>query len=302
MIYGVDIGGSKIELAVFDSRFDKVCSDRLDTPADDYQAFLSAIATLVEQADTRFGKADRIGVGMAGLIDAKGHSLSANVPCANGNNVKQDLTERLGRRIAVENDCRLFALSEAVGGAGDNYQNVFGAILGTGAGGGLVINQKLYRSRQNIAGEFGHFQLPAVLQQKYALPNRNCGCGLPNCFERFIGGKGLQFVAGHFTGKTLSVKDFLILLRNHDAQAMAAFDCYMDILGAGFATLILSYDPDVIVLGGGLSLIDEIVTGLDKAIAPHLFSQFSPPPLRRAKFGDASGVRGAAIFASLSHE
>lgn len=297
--FGVDIGGSKIELAVFDRRFDKLDSDRVNTPTDNYPDFIDAIAELVERFEKRFGHAAAIGVGMAGIIDAQGQSLAANVACANGKNVKKDLCERLKREISVNNDCRLFALSEATGGAGEGYHHVFGAILGTGAGGGLVINRRLYISRQGINGEYGHLQLPHTLAQKYALPVRQCGCGLPNCFERFIGGKGLEFMCRHFGVNAVTVPQFLTLLRSEDDQAKQAFSCYMDILGASFATLILSYDPDVIVLGGGLSLIDEIVTGLDTAIRPHLFSQFSPPPIKPAMFGDTSGVRGAAIFASL---
>jgi N-acetylglucosamine kinase len=206
------------------------------------------------------------------------------------------------RSITIDNDCRCIALSEARGGASDGFAHVFGAILGTAAAGGLAISGQLYKSCQRIAGEYGHLQLSATLQQKYQLPSRPCGCGLPNCVEGFIGGPGLLFLNRHFGGNASSVPNLIENLRIGEPKACVTFDCYIDLLGASFAALILSYDPDIIVLGGGLSLIDEIIEQLPAAIEPHLFNGFTPPPIVRAKFGDASGVRGAALLTmNLSH-
>ncbi len=298
MICALDIGGTKIELAVFDSQLTLLETHRVATPIDDYEAFLTAVVNLILTAEKAYQHQALVGVAMAGLIDANGRSLCANVPCANGKMVTRDLESRLQRPIALNNDCRLFALSEAVGGAADKAEVAFGAILGTGAGGGLVINKRLYRSPQGIAGEFGHFQLPAQLAKRYALPSRVCGCGLSNCYERFISGPGLCFLAEHFNLKVSSSRDFFARYRQHDAAAKVAFDCYLDILGACFANIILSYDPEVIVVGGGLSQAAEICDKLTDAIKPHLFAQFQVPAIKRAHFGDSSGVRGAAILAS----
>ena len=309
MICGIDIGGSKIELAIFCDQLKQLASWRIPTPTTDYAAFIDALVKLVEQADDYFSQTSTnkdpklpVGIGMAGLIDAQGKSLSANVPCATGKNIVKDLSARLNRPIAADNDCRCFALSEAIGGAGEGFQNVFGAVIGTGAAGGLVVNGQLYKSRQRIAGEYGHLQLPATLQQKYQLPSRPCGCGLPNCVEGFISGPGLLFLNRHFGGNAPSVPDLIESLRSGDPKSSITFDCYIDLLGASFATLILSYDPDIIVLGGGLSLIDEIVEQLPAAIEPHLFAGFTPPPIKLAKFGDASGVRGAALLTLSKHQ
>ncbi|NQZ10201.1 MAG: ROK family protein [Algicola sp.] len=303
MICGIDIGGSKIELGVFCDQYKMQNNWRVPTPTTDYAAFIDVLVKLVKQADSYSSQASteqrkqvQVGIGMAGLIDAQGKSLSANVPCATGKNIVKDLSARLNRPIAVENDCRCFALSEALGGAGEGFQNVFGAVIGTGSAGGLVINGQLYKSRQGIAGEYGHLQLPATLQQKYQLPRRPCGCGLPNCVEGFISGPGLLFLNRHFGGNAPSVPDLIESLRSGDPKASIIFDCYIDLLGASFAALILSYDPDIIVLGGGLSLIDEIVEQLPATIKPHLFAGFNTPTIKRAKFGDASGVRGAALL------
>lgn len=298
MIFGIDIGGSKIELAAFDGHFDLIKNWRVTTPVDNYSDFINAIKQLYDVSVSNLGVADKVGVGMAGLIDANGLSLASNLPCVNGKNIENDLSNLLGQSLSVNNDCRLFALSEAYGGAGEGYNNVFGAIVGTGSGGGLTVNGKLYQTRQNIAGEFGHLQLPAVLQQKYDLPVIPCGCGLPSCVDRYIGGLGLLNLAKHFNLDSHSVPSIFQQLRKNCPVAKELIACYLDILGSSFASIILSYDPDVIVLGGGLSLNDELVTGLPQAIRPHLFSQFNAPPIVRAKFGDASGVRGAAVYAS----
>lgn len=301
MIYGLDIGGTKIEFARFDIQLRKLDSRRVDTPTGDFRAFIDTLVELVESADRQHGTAAPLGVGMPGLVDRDGRSLSANVPCASGRNVALALGERLRRPVAIENDCRLFALSEARGGAGSGYRHVYGAVLGTGAAGGLVIDGELYRSRQGIAGEYGHQQLPARLQQKYELPLLPCGCGLSGCMESYIAGPGLVSLHRHFAAQSLTVPQLVQRWRDGDTAAAHTVEVFLDLLGAAFANMAMACDPDIIVLGGGLSRIDELYTRLPTAIEQHLFSGFRAPAVAPPKFGDASGARGAALLVQ-NHE
>lgn len=297
MYYGVDIGGTKVEIGIFDQDFTLLDRWRVATPDGDYQSFLCCLSDLIFKADKKSGVTGLVGLGMAGLIDKNNISLSANIPSASGHDIVADLSAKIDRLVTCENDSRCFALSEATGGAAAGFCNVYGAIIGTGAAGGLLIDGKLISSRQGLAGEYGHFALSAFLQQKYDLPLRTCGCGLTSCYECYISGPGLVFLGSHFGGGFDSVPQLILAYRQGDESAKAAFSCYLDILGASFANLVLAYDPDVIVLGGGISLIDEVVEQLPTHMEDYIFKGFNAPPVVRAKFGDASGVRGAALIA-----
>ncbi|WP_193165122.1 ROK family protein [Microbulbifer hainanensis] len=297
MIYGLDIGGTKIEFTCFDDDLHKLDSQRTATPVDDFQKFIDTLVTLIQHADEQYACQGIIGIGMPGVIDTRGRSLSANVPCATGRKVAETLTARLKRPVAVENDCRLFALSEAHGGAGAGYSHVYGAILGTGAAGGLVVDGNLYRSRQGIAGEYGHHPLPATLREKYQLPLLNCGCGLTGCLEPYIAGPGLANLHRHRCGESVDVPALVERWRAGDKDAIATREIHMDLLGAAFANLTIAYDPDIIVMGGGLSRIEEMYRDLPQAIESHLFAGFNAPIIAPPKFGDASGARGAALLA-----
>mgnify|MGYP000020586013 FL=1 len=296
--YGLDIGGTKMEIGLFDEAYSLIESWRVPTPTDCYQTFLACIKALISDADKRCTTPGKIGIGMPGIIDAQGLVKSANVPCATGHPIKADLTHMLKRDIAIANDCQLFALSECHGGAGDAKPVVYGAIIGTGAGGGLCINGKLLQSKNNVAGEYGHLPVSAALTRKYNLPIRHCGCGLTGCAESYIAGPGLAWLYKHFGGLQQSTSLFVAQLRDNDAIAKQTFDCYIDLLGASIATLTLSYDPDVIVIGGGLSKIDEIIEALPQATQNHVFSGIKLPLITHARYGDSSGVRGAAILGS----
>lgn len=301
MIYGVDIGGTKIEFVAFDDELEPVERIRVDTPADDYARFLGVLADLIGTTDRRFGARPRVGLGVPGLVDGDGRALCANLPGVSGHHVGNDVAARIGRPVVTLNDTRCFALSEAVGGAGDGYRVVFGAILGTGAAGGLVIDGRVEDGHRGLAGEYGHLPLSADLADKYGLPIRRCGCGLPGCLEAYIAGDGLIWLARHFGATATSAPMLADAWRAGDRAAIAARDAFLDILGAGFANIVKLCDPNVIVMGGGLSLIAEVIDRLPQAIARHLFANFASPLVLPARFGDASGVRGAAILArSLS--
>ncbi|MEX2961182.1 ROK family protein [Microbulbifer sp. TYP-18] len=300
MIYGVDIGGTKIEFACFDADLNKLESERLATPVDDYEMFIDTLAGLVENADRRHRCKGKVGIGMPGLIDAEGRSLSANIACANGKKVAESLAARLGHTIVIENDCRLFALSESRGGAGQGSRHVYGAVLGTGAAGGLVIEGRLYRGRQGIAGEYGHHPLPADLRKKYQLPLLRCGCGLLGCLETYITGPGLATLHRQLWGEEIEIPALVQRWRDGDPRALNTKAVHLDLLGAAFANLVMAHDPDIFVLGGGLSRIQEFYRDLPGAIENQLFPGFSAPPVVPPKFGDASGARGAALLALTS--
>jgi len=296
IIYGVDIGGTKIEIGLFSSDLKFIDSWRTLTPTDNYSEFINTIVNLIKEADRRCGKKGFVGIGMPGIIDKDGLVKSANVPCATGRNIVEDLNKALEFEISIGNDCRLFALSESVGGAGDLYKSVYGAIIGTGAAGGFCIDGKLHNGRSGFAGEYGHLPVSAYLINKYNLPILDCGCGLKGCYESYVSGPGLGWIYNYYGSQTTDTKHFVRKLREDDRIAVTTFNCYMDFLGASFASLVLSYDPDIIVMGGGVSKIDEVVDSLQAHVNKHLFSGVDCPPIVRAKYGDSSGVRGAAIL------
>lgn len=298
MIYGFDIGGTKTELAAFDDGLNRTQTWRRPTVHSSYDAFLDSLCDLVAAADASVGSNNApIGVGLPGLVTREGRSFCANVPVATGHQVAINLAERTGRRVVCENDCRCFALSEATGGEGEGRHVVFGAIVGTGAAGGLVVDGSLLRGRQGIAGEYGHIQLSRTLACQYELPRLQCGCGLPDCLEPWVAGPGLRRLYEHFSGQCLATDAVMQSVRSGSPIAMQAFDTYLGLLGAAFAPIVMMYDPEVIVVGGGMSQVPEIIAGLAGATATHLFAHFSAPPILKARFGDASGARGAAILA-----
>jgi N-acetylglucosamine kinase len=298
VIYGVDIGGTKIEFVVFDDALEPLDRRRVNTPAQDYDAFLAVLAGLIEEADVRFAAMPLVGLGIPGLVDAEGRAVCANLPGVSGHVVGQDVAARIGRPVATLNDTRCFALSEAVGGAGAGYRVVFGAILGTGAAGGLVIDGRIEDGHRGLAGEYGHLPLSAELQQRYGLPIRRCGCGLFGCLEAYIAGDGLLALAQHFGVTAISPAALAAAWQAGDPAAGRARDAFLDLLGSAFANVTKLCDPDAIVMGGGLSLIPDVVRLLPQAIAAHLsFGGFAPPHVLAPRFGDASGVRGAAIIA-----
>lgn len=295
MFYGLDVGGTKIELAIFDAQFELVTSWRMPTPKEDYQEFLSVIAQMVDDADKKTGQKGSVGIGFPGIIDSQGAAVSANIPCVNGQSIVADTLSKLGRPVGFENDVKAFVLSEVNGGAAANKQNALGVVLGTGLAGGLCVDGQLYSSRQNVACEFGHIPLPAILQQRYQFPLRQCGCGLLSCVETYLAGPGLLWMCEHFEAGYNSVPALVAAVKASEPKALQVMDAYIDCLGCYFAQLTLMYDPDIIVLGGGLSNIAEIYPPLAAAMSHYFFKGVVAPEVVAPMFGDSSGVRGAAI-------
>ncbi|UXI70573.1 ROK family protein [Tahibacter amnicola] len=309
--YGIDIGGSKIELVACEaSTLDVTHRRRIDTPGQDFDAFVTAIAALVDEADAVLGMAGDprrcapVGLGMPGVVDrATGRQLSSNVPALNGRRVGDVLRRRLARSVYFGNDCQCFALSEAQGGAAHGLPSMFGAILGTGAGGGFCVEGKLVAGHNGFAGEWGHCGVPAALLTQYGLPIFDCPCGLRGCLERYVAGPALTTLY-RLRGGLDEASPATIVARadSGETAARVALDLHLDLLGHGLAALVLTLDPHAIVLGGGLSKLDHLYARLPEAIGRHLFEGAEVPPILRPAFGDAGGARGAALLARQRHD
>ncbi|MGJ8526570.1 N-acetylgalactosamine kinase AgaK [Halomonadaceae bacterium LMG 33818] len=283
-----------MEMAVFDEQWQLLDRWREPTPVDDFDAFASVLNRMVSEADQRFEVRGSVGMGVPGVVKQDGSILSANIPCLNQPDGQALLADRIGRSLSIDKDSVCFTHSEMhAGGAAEGYQQVVGAILGTGAGAGIAIRGVVVNE---LMGEWGHLPLPAQLQSLYTLPLLTCGCGLTGCLEKYIAGPGLAglYERQGVTGAT--TQRWVADLRNGKAEARRVFDIHQDILGSALANLVKLINPQVIVLGGGISLIDEVVAGIPAGIRKHYFPDTPLPLVRRATQGDSSGVRGAAMF------
>ena len=307
--HGIDIGGTKIELVSWidaGGELQEVFRERVATPGTDFNEFVSAIAGLVARGDAalaaRPGAASAprapVGIGLPGVVDsATGRQISSNVPALNGRNVASALQEALQRTVVVGNDCQCFALSEARGGAADGLPSMFGAIIGTGAGGGYCVDGHLLRGFNAIAGEWGHWTVPAPLLEQYKLPVLDCPCGKKGCLERYVSGPGLSKLHAQIGGDGAEPLAIVERAGSGEPLAAQALAIHLDLLGHAMASLVLAYDPHAIVLGGGLSKLSHLYQQLPAAMRRHLFRGVQVPPVLPPRFGDAGGARGAALLA-----
>jgi N-acetylglucosamine kinase len=298
--HGIDIGGTKIELVAFaeeGQQLREVRRERVATPTTDFAAFIAAIQGLIERGDEALGRRAPVGIGLPGIIDSlTGRQLSSNVPALNGRLVVQALEEALQRPLAVGNDCQCFALSEAQGGAADGMATMFGAIIGTGAGGGFCVNGRLMRGSNGVAGEWGHWPLAASLLAPHGLPLLDCPCGRKGCLERYVSGPGMQQMHRHFSGDDETPLTIVARAQSGSTTAQHTLDVHLDLLGHALATLVITLDPHAIVLGGGLSQLAHLYEKLPAAMNRHLFSGVRTPPVLPPAFGDAGGARGGALL------
>jgi len=278
---GVDIGGTKIEALALDAAGREVFRKRIPTPRGDYEATVAAVVSLVAEAG-----AGTVGVGIPGALSrATGRVKNANSTWLIGRSLKEDLERALKREIRLENDANCFALSEAVDGAGQGARVVFGAILGTGVGGGIVVDGRVLTGPNAIAGEWGHNPLP--LPSEADLPLPPCYCGRLGCIETYLSGPGLARDHQQITGARLTPEEIVSLggesLRRYEER-----------LARALAAVINLLDPDVIVLGGGMSNIERLYGEVPRLWGRHVFSDRVTTRLARHAHGDSSGVRGAA--------
>lgn len=290
---GVDLGGTKIEAIALERNGDILARRRVATPANDYGEIIRAISALVHDLEFETDRRATVGVGAPGSISARsGLVKGSNTAVLNGKPLDADLSKALARPVRVENDANCFALSEAVDGAGQGARTVFGVILGTGVGGGIVIDGRLLGGRNRAAGEWGHTPLPWMKPDEY--PGRRCFCGHRGCIETFLSGPG--FTSDYFdrAGVELSAEDIAMRAECGDAGPRAALDSYRDRLARALASIVTILDPDAIVLGGGMSNIPQLYQGLDGMVARHAFTDALDTKIGRNCHGDSSGVRGAA--------
>ncbi len=294
---GIDLGGTKIEIAALDGQGAFLLRERVATPRGDYPATLQAIVTLVSQAEQRLGvQGLPLGMGIPGsLSPVTGRVRNANSTALNGQALREDLQALLARAIRFENDANCLALSEATDGAGAGAEVVFAAILGTGVGAGIAVRGKVLHGRNGIAGEWGHNPLPGARGDEQALP---CWCGRAACQELFLSGTGLAADHARLGGGVLPAEAIVAAARAGEPQARASLALYAERLARALAQVINLLDPDVIVLGGGMSNVAELLDEVPRLWTPHVFSDSVRTALRLAAHGDSSGVRGAAWLAT----
>lgn len=289
---GIDLGGSKIEIAVLSAGGGEVLRRRVPTPSGDYPATLDAVEALVREAERERGARCSVGVAMPGALSlATGLVKNANSTCLNGRPLKQDLEERLGREVRVANDANCFALSEAVDGAGRSARVVFGAILGTGVGGGIVVGGEVLAGANAIAGEWGHNPLPMAGGEAITPP---CYCGRAGCVETWLSGPGLAADHERAGGERLDAEAIALRAAAGDAACEATLARYESRLARALAVVVNIVDPDVIVLGGGLSKLARLYDRVPALWGPHVFSDEVRTRLLPPVHGDSGGVRGAA--------
>ena len=258
---------------------------------------------MVREADERFDQQGSVGIGIPGMPEtADGTLYAANVPAASGRPLRADLSARLGRDVRLDNDANCFALSEAWDDEFTQYPLVMGLILGTGVGGGLVLNGKSITGHSYITGEFGHIRLPVDALEVVGrdFPLLRCGCGQLGCIENYLSGRGFAWLYEHFYQHPLSSPEIVAQWQQHDPRAQAHVERYLDLLAVCLGNILTIVDPDLLVLGGGLSNFTAISEGLAQRLPRHLLPVARVPRIERARHGDAGGMRGAA-FLHLTH-
>ncbi|QEH45444.1 N-acetylglucosamine kinase [Aggregatibacter actinomycetemcomitans] len=300
MLYGLDIGGTKIELAVFNSQLEKQYRERVETPKTSYEDWLNTIADLVKKADEKFGGKGSVGLGIPGFVNqTTGIAEITNIRVADNKPILCDLSAILEREVRAENDANCFALSEAWDAENAEYPSVLGLILGTGFGGGFVLNGKIHSGQTGMAGELGHLQLnyhALKLLGWDKAPIYDCGCGNKACLDTYLSGRGFEMSYRDLKGEALSAKEIIQRFYAGDKSAVDFVSVFVELAAISIGNIITAFDPHLIVLGGGLSNFDYLYGALPKALPPHLMRSAKVPVIKKAKYGDSGGVRGAAAL------
>jgi len=291
---GIDLGGTKTEVLVLDAARQPLYRQRCATPAQDYVAILELVAAEFEQARSRFGSDITLGIGIPGAISPRSGLLrNSNTQSLNGHALLQDLESRIGCQPRIENDANCFALSEALGGVAQGYRVVFGVIIGTGTGGGLVVDGKLLNGPHRITGEWGHNPLP---WRQRADGISTCYCGKRACIETFLSGPGMARNFARRYRRKMDSAGIVAAAEQGDASCIEMLERYYDQMARALAQVINIIDPDAIVLGGGMSNIDSIYRQVPRRLRDYVFSDFVETPILKAQRGDSSGVFGAALL------
>ena len=293
MLIGIDWGGTKIESVAMRSDGHELLRLREDTPRHDYEGCIARIVAMIARLETETGQRGTIGIGIPGSLEpvsrlGKGASSTWRL----GRPVEADLSAAIGREIKVENDADCFAASEAVDGAGAGHNVVFAVILGSGVGAGIAVGRRAHHGPNNSGGEWGHNPLP--FPNVTEMPGRACYCGRHGCMETWVSGRAFEHEYFTHTGVELKARAIIDRKREGDHLSGLLWERYIDRVARGLATVVNTLDPDVLVMGGGMSNVDELYDDLPPALARRIFSTVFHTPIKRAKHGDASGVRGSA--------
>ncbi|AWW34902.1 N-acetylglucosamine kinase [Mannheimia varigena] len=298
--YGLDVGGTKIELAAFNEKLEKLHSERVPTPQTNYDDWLNTVENLVKNADAKFGEKGSVGLGLPGFVNREtGIAEITNIRVADGKTIIKDLSERLGREVRAENDANCFALSEAWDESNQSFSTVLGLIIGTGFGGGIVFDGKVHSGRIGMAGEVGHMQLnyhALKLLGWDKAPIYECGCGNQACLDTYISGRGFELLFNDLVGEKIAAKEIIERFYNNDQKVVEFVEKYIELMAISIGNLITVLDPDMIVFGGGLSNFDYIYEALPKVLPKHLMRSAKVPVIKKAIHGDSGGTRGAAAL------
>ena len=292
---GIDLGGTKIEIALVDAMHGVVYKDRVPTPQHSYNAILDAISALVDKtvSQQKIERPASIGIGIPGCLDPATQLVrGSNTVVMNGKPLQVDLQQRLGLQIHLQNDANCLAVSEAVDGAAKGCSIVFAVIIGTGCGGGIAIDGKAWTGKNAIAGEWGHNPLPWPSADEIQVAP--CWCGKVGCLETWISGTAFALDHARHTGERIKGEQIIAKMRAGELAAQESFGRYVNRLARALASVMNVLDPDAIVLGGGMSNVDEIYQALPSEIIRYTFTKPIATPVLKAMHGDSSGVRGAA--------
>jgi fructokinase len=293
MRIGVDLGGTKIEFVALESDGRELHRHRVATPRGDYDGTIRAIKEGVEKMEAELRRGASVGVGIPGTISGMTHTVkNANSTWVNGKPFDRDLGAALNREVRCANDANCLAVSEATDGAGAGKRVVFAVVLGTGCGGGIAIDGRVHNGRNGVAGEWGHTTLPWMRADEY--PGPDCYCGFKGCIETWISGTGLEADYERATKTKLQGKEIVARCEAGESAAIASLERYEDRLTRSLAQMVNILDPDIIVLGGGVSQVPSLYEDVPKRLKEYVFGKEAGTPVVVAKHGDASGVRGAA--------
>jgi fructokinase len=296
MLVGFDIGGTKIEIQVLSAEGEVLYKQRKPTP-EQYDTFINQIHEMTLETESQMGHFSHIGIGLPGAIcPTAGTMKNANCTFLNGRDVVGDLARVTGKKVKIANDANCFALSEAVDGAGAGGSVVFGAIVGTGCGGGIVVNQHIITGANAITGEWGHNPLPGYNPEVDG-DIGECYCGRSHCIEQYISGTGFAAQYNQKFKTDLNSKQIMDRVDNGEENAVTAYQILVDQMARSFASICNILDPDVIVLGGGMSNVERLYRDLPAVMKKYIFSNEPKITVKPAVYGDSSGVRGAAWLA-----
>ena len=293
MKIGIDLGGTKTETILIDNDGKEIYRKRIKTEKN-YQGTLNGIKSLIDEIENKFQTVDQIGIGMPGAISIDSALVkNSNSIWLNSRPIKKDLETLLNKQIKLENDANCFALSEAVDGAGKEFDVVFGVILGTGVGGGIIINKKIIQGRNKIGGEWGHISLPNRTNDEKKYSNI-CNCGREGCMETYVSGPGLSSIFNSKHNENFDSNQIVEGFYKGDSRCIESLQNYVDHLARGLSNIANILDPEIIILGGGMSNIDYIYENINKQLKKYVFSDTFHTKVVKNFHGDSGGVRGAA--------